>query len=338
VTGRDWPCLTVPDRGSSGRDRYEELLNTPAREALAHSAAIYIPPGPRLGEQVIEASALRKGFGDRLLIDDLSFSLPPGGIVGVIGPNGAGKTTLIKMLKGEEAPDGGELTLGQSVKMVSIDQTREGLSDTNTVRRASPPQARRKPAASPPQARRKPAASPPPARRQPAASPPQARPRRQTPPGPCRPSQVFEEMTGGTDEIELGTATVSSRAYTSWFGFKGGDQQKQVVKLSGGERNRVQLGKLLRAGGNVLLMDEPTNDLDVDTMRSLEDAILEYAGCVVTVSHDRYFLDRLCTHILAAEGEGKWTWFEGNFQEYEADRIKRQGDAPPKPIKYATLA
>ena len=253
---------------------------TPAREALAHSATIYVPPGPRLGTQVIEASHLRKGFGERLLIDDLSFSLPPGGIVGIIGPNGAGKTTLIKMLKGEEAPDGGELILGESVKLVAIDQTREGLTDANSV---------------------------------------------------------FEEVTGGTDEIELGTQSVASRAYVSWFGFKGGDQQKRVQSLSGGERNRVQLAKLLRSGGNVLLMDEPTNDLDVDTMRSLEEALLDFAGCVVVVSHDRFFLDRLCTHILAAEGEGQWTWFEGNYEEYEADRVKRMGDAPPRPMKHATL-
>jgi sulfate-transporting ATPase len=261
--------------------RYEDLLNTPAREALAHSATIYVPPGPRLGAKVIEAVNLRKGFGERLLIRDLSFTLPPGGIVGVVGPNGAGKTTLIKMLKGEEAPDGGELTLGDSVKLVSIEQTREGLTDGNSV---------------------------------------------------------FEEVTGGTDEISLGTATVASRAYVSWFGFKGGDQQKRVATLSGGERNRVQMAKLLRAGGNLILMDDPTNDLDVDTMRSLEEALLDFAGCVVVVSHDRYFLDRLCTHILAAEGEGEWHWFEGNFEEYERDRKKRIGDDEPKPLKYATLA
>ena len=185
--------------------RYEELLNTPAREALAHSATIYVPPGPRLGQKVIEAKGLRKGFGERVLINDLTFTLPPGGIVGVIGPNGAGKTTLIKMLKGEELPDAGELSLGDSVKLISIEQTREGLTDANSV---------------------------------------------------------FEEVTGAVDELELGTATVSSRAYCSWFGFKGGDQQKRVANLSGGERNRVQLAKLLRAGGNVLLMDEPTNGAD----------------------------------------------------------------------------
>ena len=260
--------------------RYDELMSTPAREALAHSATIYVPPGPRLGSQVIEASHVRKSFGDRLLMDDLSFSLPPGGILGVIGPNGAGKSTLIKMLKGEEKADSGELVVGESVKLVTIDQTREGLTDELSV---------------------------------------------------------FEEVTGGTDEIELGSASVASRAYVSWFGFKSGDQQKRVGSLSGGERNRVQLAKLLRSGGNVLLMDEPTNDLDVDTMRSLEEALLDFGGCVVVVSHDRYFLDRLCTHILAAEGEGQWVWHEGNYEEYEADRVKRQGDAPPRPIKHATL-
>jgi len=262
-------------------NRYEEMLLTPPREALAHSATIYVPPGPRLGQLVIEAKNLKKGFGERVLIDDLSFELPPGGIVGVVGPNGAGKTTLIKMLKGEEEPDAGSLKLGESVKLVSIEQTREGLTDAHSV---------------------------------------------------------FEEITGATDEIELGTASVSSRAYCSWFGFKGGDQQKKVAALSGGERNRVQLAKLLRVGGNLLLMDEPTNDLDVDTMRSLEEALLEFAGCCVIVSHDRFFLDRLCTHILAAEGEGSWTWFEGNFAEYEEDRAKRLGEDAFAPPKFATLA
>jgi len=185
------------------------------------------------------------------------------------------------MLKGEEAPDEGSLRLGDSVKLVSIEQTREGLTDANSV---------------------------------------------------------FEEVTGGTDEIELGSATVASRAYVSWFGFKGGDQQKKVVNLSGGERNRVQLAKLLRVGGNLLLMDEPTNDLDVDTMRSLEEALLDFAGCCVIVSHDRFFLDRLCTHILAAEGNGSWTWFEGNFAEYDEDRVKRLGEDAFQPAKFATLA
>jgi len=261
--------------------RYEEMLNTPARESLAHSATIYIPPGPRLGQLVIEAKDLKKGFEGRTLIDGLTFELPPGGIVGVVGPNGAGKTTLMKMLKGEEHPDGGSLRLGDSVKLVSIEQTREGLTDKNSV---------------------------------------------------------FEEVTDGFEDITLGTGKVASRAYVSWFGFKGGDQQKKVANLSGGERNRVQLAKLLRTGGNLLLMDEPTNDLDVDTMRSLEEALLDFAGCCVIVSHDRFFLDRLCTHILAAEGNGQWTWFEGNFAEYEADRVKRLGADAFAPVKFAKLA
>ncbi|KAL1523904.1 hypothetical protein AB1Y20_018823 [Prymnesium parvum] len=283
----EWMQATPKARQAKSKariSRYEELLNTPPREALAHSATIYVPPGPRLGSKVIECVGLKKGFGGRTLIDGLSFTLPPGGIVGVVGPNGAGKTTLVKMLKGEESPDEGTLELGESVRLISIEQTREGLTDTNSV---------------------------------------------------------FEEVTGGLDEIELGTASVQSRAYVSWFGFKSGDQQKRVANLSGGERNRVQLAKLLRAGGNVLLMDEPTNDLDVDTMRSLEEALLEFAGCVVVVSHDRYFLDRLATHILAAEGDGKWVWFEGNFAEYEEDRKRRYDGKDPFEIgasKFATLA
>jgi len=261
--------------------RYDDLVNAPKREDLAHAATIYIPPGPHLGTKVIKANHVKKSFGDRVLIEDLSFEVPPGGIVGVVGPNGAGKTTLIKMFKGEEMPDSGELELGESVKLVSIEQTREGLEDTNSV---------------------------------------------------------FEEITGATETIDLGSSEVPSRAYVSWFGFKGQDQQKKVSQLSGGERNRVQLGKLLRVGGNLLLLDEPTNDLDVDTMRALEDALLDFGGSVVVVSHDRFFLDRLCTHILAAEGEGKWTFFEGNYQEYEDDRKERLGDEEPKPMKYATLA
>ena len=269
---------------------------------------------------LLEVSGVSVTFDGFRAINNLSIQVAEQELRAVIGPNGAGKTTLIKMLKGEELPDAGELSLGDSVKLISIEQTREGLTDANSV---------------------------------------------------------FEEVTGAVDELELGTATVSSRAYCSWFGFKGGDQQKRVANLSGGERNRVQLAKLLRAGGNVLLMDEPTNgadgretgsfetrppssklllslssllshshtfplscgsDLDVDTMRSLEEALLDFAGCVVVVSHDRYFLDRLCTHILAAEGEGQWTWFEGNFQEYEADRVKRMGDEELRPMKFATLA
>jgi len=261
--------------------RYEEMLMTPPREALAHTAQIYIPPGPRLGTQVIEAHGVSKGFGGRTLLDDVSFEIPPGAIVGVVGPNGAGKTTLLRMLTGDDQPDSGSLITGESVKMVVVDQSREGLSPEKTV---------------------------------------------------------FEEVTGGVDEIPLGTASVQSRAYVSWFGFKSGDQQKRVSALSGGERNRVQLAKILRSHGNVLLLDEPTNDLDVHTMRSLEEALLEFAGCCIVVSHDRFFLDRLTTHILAAEGDGQWRFIEGNYQDYVEDRVKRLGQDAFVKVKHAALA
>jgi len=258
--------------------RYEEMLLAPQREELSHTASIYIPPGPRLGTQVVEARGVRKGFGERTLIEDLTFSLPPGGIVGIVGPNGAGKTTLIRMLMGEQKPDEGVLTIGESVNMICVDQSREALQGDKSV---------------------------------------------------------FEELSGGFDTLALGTQEVNSRAYCSWFGFSGQAQQKKLSKLSGGERNRVQLAKVLKSGGNVLLLDEPTNDLDVNTMRSLEEALLEFAGCVVVVSHDRFFLDRIATHILAAEGDAKWVWFEGNYQEYEEDYLKRNGDVAWKPVKYA---
>jgi len=261
--------------------RYEELVSAPPKIDLAHAAQIYIPPGPRLGSKVVEAEHLSKSFNGRTLIEDLSFSLPPGGIVGIVGPNGAGKTTLLRMLTGEEQPDNGSLELGDSVKLVVVDQSREGLDPKNSV---------------------------------------------------------FEEVTGGLDELPLGTSQVQSRAYVSWFGFKSGDQQKKIASLSGGERNRVQLAKVLRSHGNVLMLDEPTNDLDVHTMRSLEEALLDFGGCVLVVSHDRFFLDRLATHILAAEGDGKWTFFEGNYQEYEAHRIKTVGEDVFAPVKFATLA
>ena len=262
-------------------NRYEELLATPAREALAHTASIYIPPGPRLGDVVVSARNVNKAFGDRVLIQDLSFDIPPGAIVGVIGPNGAGKSTLVKMILGREAPDSGEFEVGSTVKLAVVDQGREGLTPTNSV---------------------------------------------------------YEEITGGADFLELGTAEVNGRAYCSWFGFKGGDQQKRVEKISGGERNRVQLAKVLRSGANMLLLDEPTNDLDVGTISSLEEALLEFGGCSLVVSHDRYFLDRIATHILAYEGEGKVDFFTGNFQEYEAYKLEQNGYVEPKPIKYATLA
>lgn len=264
-------------------NRYDELAAMPARERLSHSAQIYLPPGPRLGEVVIEASGLKKSFDGRVLFDGLDFSLPRAGIVGIIGPNGAGKSTLLKILQGLEKPDGGELRVGETVKMICVGQGREGLSDDRSV---------------------------------------------------------FTEITDNDNEIELGTTSVLSRAYVSWFGFRGNDQQKLVASLSGGERNRVQLAKLVRSGANVLMLDEPTNDLDVDTIRSLEEALLTFAGCALVVSHDRYFLDRVATHILAFEGDSKVTFFQGNYAEYEADLIARVGEeaAQPKPVKFAALA
>ena len=231
---------------------------------------------------VVEAGSLEKGFGDRLLIDGLTFSLPPGGIVGIIGPNGAGKTTLFRMIVGTEKPDAGELRLGSTVELAYVDQSREDLEADNTV---------------------------------------------------------FEEITGGTDRLVVGGREIHGRAYTASFGFKGSDQQKRVGDLSGGERNRLQLAKVLRRGGNVLLLDEPTNDLDVDTLRALEDGLLSFAGCAVVISHDRWFLDRIATHVLAFEGDSEVRWFEGNFSDYEAERRKRLGvDADqPHRIKYKPL-
>jgi energy-dependent translational throttle protein EttA len=258
---------------------YEELVNR-AGKAEISLAQIQIPPGPRLGGIVIEAEKLSKGFTDKLLIDDLSFKLPPGGIVGVIGPNGAGKTTLFKMLTGQDEPDSGELRVGDTVKMGYIDQTRENLTDGNTV---------------------------------------------------------WQEISGGLDVVMLGEKReINSRAYVSWFNFKGGDQQKKVGDLSGGERNRVQLAKMLKQGSNLLLLDEPTNDLDVDTLRELEYALDDFPGCAVIISHDRWFLDRIATHILAFEGDSHVEWFEGNYEDYIEDKKRRLGpDADvPKRIKY----
>ncbi len=262
--------------------KYEEM-QAKSQEMQTGVAEIVIPPGPRLGNLVIEAEQLRKVFGNRLLIDDLNFKLPPGGIVGVIGPNGAGKTTLFRMITQQEQPDGGALRVGDTVKLGYVDQSRDSLDATKSV---------------------------------------------------------WEEISGGTDVIHLGKRTVPSRAYVGAFNFKGSDQQKKVGILSGGERNRVHLAKMLKSESNVILLDEPTNDLDVDTLRALEEALEEFAGCAVIISHDRWFLDRLATHILAFEGDSHVEWFEGNFQAYEEDKRRRLGDAAVEPhrIKYRPLA
>jgi ATP-binding cassette ChvD family protein len=267
---------------SKARVRAYEELRAEEEARLPETVEIAIPIGPRLGEVVVEAEGLVKGFGDRLLIDGLDFKLPPGGIVGVIGPNGAGKTTLFRMIVGEEKPDAGTLRIGETVRLAYVDQSRDALDDEKTV---------------------------------------------------------WQEISGGEDVIQVGKREVPSRAYVSAFGFKGGDQQKLVGSLSGGERNRLHLAKLLKSGGNVLLLDEPTNDLDVDTLRALEEALLGFSGCVVVISHDRWFLDRIATHILAFEGDSHVEWFEGNFQDYEADRKRRLGaDADqPHQIKYRKI-
>ncbi|WP_419730837.1 energy-dependent translational throttle protein EttA [Lichenicola sp.] len=262
--------------------KYEEM-QAQSQERGGGTADIVIPPGPRLGGTVIQAEELRKGFGNRMLIDGLDFSLPPGGIVGVIGPNGAGKSTLFKMITGDDKPDGGSLKIGETVKLGYVDQSRNSLDDNKNV---------------------------------------------------------WEEISGGTDIIYLGKRAVPSRAYVGAFNFKGADQQKKVGILSGGERNRVHLAKMLRLESNVILLDEPTNDLDVDTLRALEDALGEFAGCAVIISHDRWFLDRLATHILAFEGDSHVEWFEGNFQAYEEDKRRRLGADATEPhrIKYRPLA
>ncbi len=262
--------------------RYEALF-AEEQSVKLDEVQIHIPPGPRLGDLVLEAESLRKGFGDKLLIEDLSFALPPAGIVGVIGPNGAGKTTLFRMIVGDEQPDAGALRLGETVKFAYVDQSRDALEAEKTV---------------------------------------------------------WEEISGGLDEIEVGDRKMNSRAYTSGFNFKGSDQQRAVGTLSGGERNRVHLAKLLRAGGNLLLLDEPTNDLDVDTLRALEEALLAFAGCAVVISHDRWFLDRVATHILAFEGNSQVRWFEGNVDAYEEDRHERLGIEADRPhrITYKRLS
>ncbi len=267
---------------SKARLRQFEELSSPSYQARNETNEIYIPPGPRLGDVVVEVDDLRKGFGDQLLIDDLSFQLPPGGIVGVIGPNGAGKTTLFRMIAGTEEPDSGTIRLGDTVQLASVDQSRDCLDDSRTV---------------------------------------------------------WEEIADGQDMIRVGSYETPSRAYVGRFNFRGSDQQKKIGVLSGGERNRVHLAKMLRSGGNLLLLDEPTNDLDVETLRALEIALLEFPGSVVVISHDRWFLDRIATHILAFEGNSEVVWFAGNYADYEADRRRRLGaDADnPHRIKYKRL-
>ncbi len=282
---QEWIAASPRARQAKNRariQRYEEMLAR-SQDLVGGVAEIAIPPGPRLGNVVIEAEGLRKGYGNNLLIDDLNFRLPPGGIVGVIGPNGAGKTTLFRMIIGQEEPDAGALRLGETVKLGYVDQSRDSLNADKSV---------------------------------------------------------WQEISGGEDTIYLGKRGVNSRAYVSAFNFKGPDQQKKVGILSGGERNRVHLAKMLKTEHNVILLDEPTNDLDVDTLRALEDALIEFAGCVVIISHDRWFLDRLATHILAFEGDSHVEWFEGNFEAYEEDKRRRLGADATEPhrIKYRPLA
>jgi ATP-binding cassette ChvD family protein len=284
VREREWIAASPKARQAKSKARiraYEDLL-AQAGNAKSGDAQIIIPPGPRLGSAVIESVGLNKAYGDRLLIDDLNFTLPPGGIVGVIGPNGAGKTTLFRMLTGQEMPDTGTLKVGDTVVMGYVDQSRDTLDAKKTV---------------------------------------------------------WEEISGGLDILELGKRQMQSRAYVSAFNFRGLDQQKKVGQLSGGERNRVHLAKMLKSHCNLLLLDEPTNDLDVETLRALEDALTEFAGCVMVISHDRWFLDRIATHMLAFEGDSHVEWFEGNYQDYEADRKRRLGDDAmvPHRIKYKKL-
>jgi sulfate-transporting ATPase len=280
----DWIRMSPRARQAKGKARlnaYEQLLAEDTAQKI-DAVEIYIPPGPRLGDIVVEARGLRKAYGDLVLFDNLNFTLPRGGIVGVIGPNGAGKTTTFRLITHQEQPDGGTLRLGETVQAGYVDQSRDSLDPTKTV---------------------------------------------------------WQEISGGEDELLMGKRAVASRAYVSWFNFKGGTQQRKVGALSGGERNRVHLAKLLRQGCNLLLLDEPTNDLDVDTLRALEEALLNFAGCAVVISHDRWFLDRIATHILAFEGDSEAVWFEGNYQDYEADRRRRLGAEADQPhrIKYRRL-
>jgi sulfate-transporting ATPase len=280
----EWVRMAPRARQAKSKARlqgYEQMLNEDQREKVT-TAEIIIPAGPRLGDDVVVADGVSKAFGEKLLFEGMEFRLPRGGIVGVIGPNGAGKTTLFRMITGGETPDSGKLSVGATVKLAYVDQSRDSLNGENSV---------------------------------------------------------WQELSAGQDFIELGKARVNSRAYCGWFNFKGSDQQKLVKTLSGGERNRVHLAKVLKEGGNLILLDEPTNDLDVDTLRALEEALLDFAGCAVVISHDRWFLDRIATHILAFEGESQVVWFEGNYREYEADKKRRLGPAAdiPHRIKYKRL-
>ena len=280
----EWIRMSPKGRRAKSKARissYESLLNQES-EKLSKDLEIFIPPGPRLGKKVIESEAVKKSFGDRLLVEEMTFALPPGGIVGIIGPNGAGKTTLFKMVTGQEAPDAGTINVGESVKLAHVDQERDSLDPEKSI---------------------------------------------------------WEVISGGQDTIQIGSRSINSRAYVSRFNFSGSDQQKKVGILSGGERNRVHLAQMLKSEANVLLLDEPTNDLDVNTMRALEEALENFAGCAVIISHDRWFLDRIATHILAFEGDSKVNWFEGNYSDYEADRKKRLGEAANQPhrIKYRQL-
>ncbi|MBL8114680.1 MAG: energy-dependent translational throttle protein EttA [Acidobacteria bacterium] len=281
----EWVKMSARARQAKGKARlkaYEELLAQQGPESRGETNELFIPAGPRLGDLVVEAKGVQKSYGDQLLFDDLSFLLPPGGIVGVIGPNGAGKTTLFKMIAGLEQPDGGSLRIGETVSLSYVDQNREKPAEDKTV---------------------------------------------------------WEEISGGNERMMVGKRELNSRAYCAMFNFKGADQQKRVKDLSGGEMNRLHLARTLKKGGNLLLLDEPTNDLDVDTLRAMEEAVLGFAGCVVVISHDRWFLDRVATHILAFEGDSKTVWFEGNYQDYEADRKRRLGPAAEVPhrIKYRKL-
>ena len=280
----EWVRSGAKGRHAKSKARLQRYAELSSQEFQKRNETreLYIPPGPRLGDLVIEANHISKSFADRLLVDDLSFNIPKGGIVGIIGANGAGKSTLFKMLTGQEKPDSGEIRMGDTVKLSYVDQSRDALDDEKTI---------------------------------------------------------WEEISDGRDIINIGGFEINSRAYVGRFNFKGSEQQKIIKNLSGGERNRVHLAKLLQSGGNVLLLDEPTNDLDVETLRALEEAILAFPGCILVISHDRWFLDRIATHMLAFEGDSKTTWFEGNYADYEADYHRRMGDSAdnPKRIKYKKI-